>query len=305
MILSASRRTDIPCYYSAWFMNRLREGFAYTRNPMNHAQLRRVPLTPQIVDCIVFWTKDAANLLPYLEELDRMGYRYYFQFTLTPYDRTIETNLRSKEEIEDTFIELSGRIGKERVIWRYDPIVLNDALTVGFHKEQFRRLCDRLSSYTERVTISFVDRYAKLKTPLIREISQEEMAEVSLFIGRTAKEYGLAAVACCERTDLSPWGIGRASCIDRDLTARICGAELEIPPDKNQRRGCGCAQSIDIGAYHTCGNGCIYCYAGGSPETARGRLPVQDPQNPLLAGSVAPGETVRERAAASHRKSNI
>ncbi|MEG1426520.1 MAG: DUF1848 family protein, partial [Oscillospiraceae bacterium] len=113
MILSASRRTDIPCRYSEWFMNRVRAGYVLTRNPRNHAQLSKISLSPDIADCIVFWTKDAANMLPYLHELDRMGYSYYFQFTLTPYDRTLEANLRPKAEIEDTFIELSKLIGRE------------------------------------------------------------------------------------------------------------------------------------------------------------------------------------------------
>ncbi|MFR1517186.1 MAG: DUF1848 domain-containing protein [Clostridia bacterium] len=302
MVLSASRRTDIPCCYSEWFMNRLREGFAYTRNPMNPAQLSRIPLTPEIVDCIVFWTKDAENMLPYLEELDRMGYRYYFQFTVTPYGRTIEKNLRDKIEIEKTFIELSKRIGRERVVWRYDPIVLNETITAVSHKEQFRRLCETLSSYTERVILSYVDLYAKLKTPLLREISQDEMAELSSFIGTTAKEYGLVPQACCEQHDLSRWGIGRASCIDRELIGRICGEPLAIPPDRNQRSGCGCVQSVDIGAYDTCRNGCIYCYANARPETARRRFSALDPHGPLLADRVAPGETIRERTVKSYRK---
>lgn len=128
MILSASRRTDIPCYYSEWFMNRIRAGYVLTRNPMNHAQLSLISLSPDAVDCIVFWTKDAKKMLPHLNELDRIGYKYYFQFTLTPYNKTIEKNLRDKMEIEDTFIELSKKIGKERVIWRYDPIILNETL---------------------------------------------------------------------------------------------------------------------------------------------------------------------------------
>lgn len=302
MILSASRRTDIPCYYSEWFMKRLRDGFTYIRNPMNHAQVSRVPLSPALVDCIVFWTKDAENMLPHLDELDRMGYRYYFQFTLTPYDQTIEKNLRRKAEIERTFIELSKRIGRERVIWRYDPILLNETISIDFHMAQFRRLCENLALYTERVIISFIDVYAKLKTPLIREILPEEMEKLSFFIGKTAKEAGLIAEACCERTDLSRWGIRGARCIDSGLIERICGVPFEIPPDKNQRSGCGCVQSIDIGAYNTCVNGCIYCYANNRPETAYRRFREHDPKSPILADAVAPGEVIRERAVKSHRK---
>lgn len=215
MILSASRRTDIPCYYSEWFINRLKAGYALSRNPMNHAQLSKISLSPDVVDCIVFWTKDALNFMPHLTTIDDMGYKYYFQFTLTPYDSTIEKNLCDKADIENTFIKLSQTIGKERVLWRYDPIVVNDTLAVEYHKEQFARLCDKLHPYTESVTISFVDTYAKLKTNLIREITDDEIAELSAYIGQTAKNYGLTAKACCEKTDLTVYGIERASCIDK------------------------------------------------------------------------------------------
>ena len=162
MIVSASRRTDIPCYYSDWFINRLNEGYVLTRNPMNHTQVSKIPLSSDVVDCIVFWTKDPKNMLTKLEMLEEMEYKYYFQFTLNPYGNDIEKNLRKKIDIEDTFIFLSKTIGKERVLWRYDPIILNDYLTIGYHKEQFKRLCERLYNYTKNVTISFVDMYRKL-----------------------------------------------------------------------------------------------------------------------------------------------
>lgn len=124
MILSASRRTDIPCYYSEWFINRLKAGYVFTRNPMNHAQISRINLSPDIVDCIVFWTKDPANMLDRLHILDEIGYKYYFQFTLTPYGKEIECSLREKSQIIETFIKLSETIGKDKVLWRYDPIIL-------------------------------------------------------------------------------------------------------------------------------------------------------------------------------------
>ena len=131
MIVSAGPAARISVFYAEWMMNRFRAGYALARNPMNHAQLARVPLTPDVVDCVVFWTKDAANLLPCLGELDEHGYAYYFQFTLTPYDRALEPNLRGKAEIAATFRALSKRIGSRRVVWRYDPVILNDLLGTG------------------------------------------------------------------------------------------------------------------------------------------------------------------------------
>lgn len=305
MILSASRRTDIPCFYSDWFMNRIKAGYALTRNPMNHAQLSRIPLSPEIVDCIVFWTKDAKNIMPHLATLDSMGYKYCFQFTLTPYDRPLEHNLRDKANIEDTFIELSNKIGKERVIWRYDPIILNDTLDIAYHKAQFDLMCDKLGDYTETVTISFIDMYSKLKTNLIREIIADEIIELSKFIGKTARAHGLRAVACCEKADLTPYGIEKASCIDKIMLEKVCGCVLNILPDKNQRPGCRCMESVDIGAYNTCLNGCVYCYANENPTTIERRHNSHSPQNELLIGTVADAENITERKVKSHRQKQI
>lgn len=305
MILSASRRTDIPCFYSDWFMNRIKAGYALTRNPMNHAQLSRIPLSPEIVDCIVFWTKDAKNIMPHLATLDSMGYKYCFQFTLTPYDNTLEHNLRDKANIEDTFIELSKRIGKERVIWRYDPIILNDTLNITYHKAQFDLMCDKLGDYTETVTISFVDMYSKLKTNLIREITADEIIELSKFIGKTARAHELRAVACCEKADLTPYGIEKASCIDKIMLEKVCGCVLNILPDKNQRPGCRCMESVDIGAYNTCLNGCVYCYANENPATIERRHNSHSPQNELLIGKVADVERITERKVKSHIQKQI
>jgi hypothetical protein len=301
MILSASRRTDIPCYYSDWLMNRLKAGYVLTRNPMNHAQLSKILLTPDVVDCIVFWTKDAKNILPHLKTLDHIGYSYYFQFTLTPYDRVIEPGLRDKTDLEDTFIELSKRIGKEHVVWRYDPIILNETIDISYHQTQFLRLCDRLSPYCDTVTISFVDLYSKLKTPHIREITAEETAELSAFIGKTAWEHGLNAASCCEKGDLFPFGIRHAACIDKERIEKLLGCTLDLPADKNQRPGCGCAESIDIGAYNTCPNGCVYCYANTSPAAALRRLSAHDPGSPILVGEAAAAEKVTDRKVKTHK----
>lgn len=305
MILSASRRTDTPCYYSEWFMNRIRAGYAFTRNPMNHVQLSKVPLSPEVVDCIVFWTKDATNIMPYLGELDGLGYNYCFQFTLTPYSRTLEPNLRPKAEIEETFIKLSKRIGRERVVWRYDPIILNNMLDVRYHKEQFTRMCDKLSPYTDTVVISFVDMYAKLKTPLIRPIAEDEIAELSALIGKTAKEHSIRAVACCESGDLLKYGIEKSACIGRERIEKIIGCPLDVKADKNQREGCRCFESIDIGAYNTCMNGCVYCYANDSTATTARRYASHNPNSELLIGEVSDGEKIIERKVKSDRITQI
>ena len=296
MILSVSRRTDVPKLYSEWLINRLAAGYCVVRNPMNHAMLSRIPLTPDVVDCIVFWTKDPEPMLARLDEIDAMGYPYYFQFTLTPYGTDLERNLRPKREIIDTFIRLSGKIGRERVVWRYDPIVLNDSYTLARHEKLFLRLCELLSPYTDTVVISFVDLYKKLNSPLVLEISEAEIMTLAGFIGETARRFGLRAVTCSEAADLSRFGIGRSSCIDKARIERILGCRIDAKPDKNQRSGCGCIESIDIGAYDTCTNGCLYCYANRSIAAAARNFAVHDPSGELLFGKIGEGEIIRERA---------
>ena len=282
MILSASRRTDIPAFYAEWLLNRLQAGYLLTRNPFNPAQIRRIDLSPQSVDCMVFWTKDPAPMLPVLDNIDELGYRYYFQFTLTPYDQTIEKRLRPKAEIIETFMALSRRLGRGRVFWRYDPIILNDRLTIEFHIRSFTALCERLGDVTDRVTISFVDLYRKLKTPLLREITREEIAQISTAFSTIASRYGLSIQACCEQTDLSVYGIRPASCVDKETVERLCGHPIAAVRDRNQRPGCGCVASVDIGAYDTCGNGCVYCYANRSPATVAATCKRHHPEGEFL-----------------------
>jgi len=283
MILSASRRTDIPACYSQWFMNRLQAGFLLTRNPFNAAQVRRVGLSREEIDCIVLWTKDPAPMLPALDALDAFGCPYYFQFTLTPYDARIERNLRPKEDIVKTFVTLGKRLGRSRVFWRYDPVIVNDTFSVEDHFRAFTALCARLCDSTESVTISFVDVYRKLKTPLIREVTQDEIAQISAAFSRTAGEHGLSIRACCEQTGLSSYGIRPASCIDLETIERLCGRRIAAGPDKNQRPGCGCVASVDIGAYNTCKNGCVYCYATANTAAASTRYARHDPAGEFLA----------------------
>ena len=301
MILSASRRTDIPCYYSEWLMNRLRAGYLFTRNPMNPAQIKRIECSPHAVDCIVFWTKDPQPMMKDLDELERMGYPYYFQFTLTPYDNQIERNLRPKSDIESTFIHLSKRVGKQRVVWRYDPIILNESFRIEDHKVQFLRMCDLLGLYTDTVIISFVDLYAKNKKAPIRAIRQEEMAELSVYISETARAHNLVPAACCEGIDLSVYGIQRSACIDQRRIERIIGCPLNIKKDSNQRRECGCCASIDIGAYNTCLNDCVYCYANSSYEAALKRHDHHNPHSDILIGSVLKHETATDKKCVSNR----
>jgi len=220
-----------------------------------------------------------------LDIMDALGYKYYFQFTLTPYDKSVEKGLRDKEEIIKTFCELSEKIGRDKVVWRYDPIILNDVFNTAFHKEQFARLCEKLCRRASYCIISFVDMYSKLKTNLLRPISKDEMMEVGVIIAETAKDFGLTVKACCEDLFLLDCGIGQAGCIDKSLIEEICGYSLDGKRDKNQRRSCRCYESVDIGAYNTCRNGCVYCYANYSDISVANNCKRHDPRGELLIGN--------------------
>jgi hypothetical protein len=298
MIISASRRTDIPAYYSQWFLNRLKAGYVITRNPMNPKQVSRISLSPEAVDCIVFWTKDPMPMMDKLPEIDSMGYSYYFQFTLTPYGRDIERNLREKREILRTFQQLSGLLGKERIVWRYDPIVMNASLTIPYHLQHFERMCGVLSGYTSQCTISFVDLYSKLskiiKKNIIREIGTEEMLEIAERFSSIAQRYGIELRSCSEKLDLSQFNILPAACIDKTKVEEVCGHPITWSRDRNQRPGCGCMKSVDIGVYNTCRNGCIYCYANHSDASIEKNCKRHDSKSDILIGTISYEESMKK-----------
>ena len=308
MIISASRRTDIPTYYSEWFFNRLREGYVLVRNPMNARQISRISLSPEAVDGIVFWTKNPVPMLSRLGELE--PYPYYFQFTLTAYGRDVEPNLPGKNGVLiPAFQELSRMAGRERVVWRYDPIFLSDRYTVEYHCRYFRVLAAKLGEYTEKCTVSFLDFYRStarnMRSLHIREMTAAQQREMMERFSEIAGEYGLYIDTCSEAISLEDLGISHASCVDRERLERIGGYRLKAGRDRNQRKECGCAASVDIGAYDTCGNGCLYCYATDSRPRAAERVRAHRPDSPILFGTVGPEDVIREREAVSLREQQL
>lgn len=298
MILSASRRTDIPNYYSEWFINRVKEGFLYVRNPVNVHQISRINLSPSFVDCIVFWTK---NPLPMMDKLDDLqSYPYYFQFTLTGYGKEIEPNLPDKRKMMiPAFRELSRKIGKERVIWRYDPIMFTDRYTEEYHRKAFQAIAESLCGYTEQVVISFVDLYAKTKKNMqgthMVSVSQRRMEEFASELSRIARTNNMRIAACAEELDLSACGIERSSCIDQQLIERLIGCRIDAQKDKNQRGECRCIESVEVGAYHTCRSGCRYCYANDSAGRVKENCRLYHPESPLLCGVISDKDIITER----------
>ena len=308
MIISASRRTDIPAYYSDWFYNRIREGYVCVRNPMNFHQVSRVALSPNVVDGIVFWTKNPLPLLSRLEEL--RAYPYYFQFTLTPYGKDIEPNVPSKNDvILPSFQELSRKIGPERVIWRYDPILFTNRYTMDYHLTFFSQLAQRLEGYTLKCVISFVDLYHNTQTNMnglgFAPPTEKEIFQLAERFADIAHKHHLVLETCAEKINLEQFGIAHGHCIDHSLLEQIAGCRLALDKDKYQRAECGCMASIDIGMYDTCRHGCKYCYATHSFKTVLHNTSTHIPSSPLLCGQITPEDVVKERVMKSCKEEQL
>lgn len=307
MVLSVSRRTDIPCCFPDWFYRRLEEGSVCVRNPFRPGRISEIAVTPDVTDCIVFWTKNPG---PMLAELDRLeDYMYYFQFTLTGYGKDIEPGLPEKADLADVFQKLAGRIGWKRMIWRYDPILLNPRYTVEFHLKIFEKIARKLEGSTKQVVVSFIDTYKNTRENAaflnLRKPGPGELEKLAGHLAETADRYGMRMVTCAEEADLAWAGIEHGACIDKRLIEELTGCELHAGTDRGQRPGCGCMESIDIGAYNTCVNGCRYCYANYSGAVLKSARNQYDINSPLLCGSIGADDIITKRAVKSWKNPQL
>jgi len=299
MIISVSRRTDIPARYADWFFNRLREGYVCTRNPMNPRQISRISLSPDVVDGFVFWTKNPIPMLDRLSLLQQ--YPYYFQFTLNAYGTDLEPGVPNKGRfLVPIFRQLAEAIGPQRLVWRYDPIILTPHYTVEAHLPRFRQLAGALSGCSDTCVISFFDSYrhlgASVRSLGLRAPTEAEIHVLAAEMAEIAHRFGFRLMTCAEAIDLSAYGIGHSHCIDADRLGKIGGISLYADKDRSQRAECGCAASIDIGMYNSCGNGCQYCYANHAAAVVQHNITCHDPHSPLLYGTIGPDDRVTERA---------
>lgn len=306
MVISASRRTDIPNYYSDWFYNRIKEKYVYVRNPMNYHQVSKISLSPEVVDCIVFWTKNPESMMSRLEELE--GYHYYFQFTLTGYGNEIECHVPNKKnKMLSVFTRLSQQIGSNRVIWRYDPILFNEVYTKEYHIKAFEQIAGALKGAADKCVISFIDKYRKNKRELdklkLKFLDDMEWSDFVQQLSNIAKNNKMEIATCAENIDLSAYGISHNSCIDQQLIESIIGCRLKAEKDRNQRLECGCIESIDIGSYNTCKNGCIYCYANGSASVIEKNYQNYMKDSPILCDTITKEDKITERKIRSLKES--
>jgi len=291
MIISASRRTDVPAFYSNWFMKRIEAGHCDVPNPFNPRQVTEVSLKPEDVDVIVFWTRNASPLMPHIDELDRKGHRYTFLYTMMDNPRPMDPRCPSMKEALGTFKALSDRIGPERVTWRYDPIVFSNATNPEFHKRTYETIAKQLQGYTNRSIISLVTVYRKARQRLtalrqagidLMECEGEAFVDLMMFMASTARENNMTLLSCAQEGDLALYGIQPGKCIDDGLIREVFGLEVSHTKDPSQRKACGCVKSKDIGMYDTCLYGCAYCYATTSFERAKENYRRHDPEAPSI-----------------------
>lgn len=311
MIISASRRTDLPAFYAEWFMNRIRAGYCAVPNPFNRGQVSTVSLKPEDVDVIVFWTRNPRPLFPHFSELDQRGYRYYVQYTLMNNPCLMDRKSPPAETAIRTFQQLSDRIGSKKVIWRYDPLVFTDITDPSFHRRTYAWIAQGLRGYTHRSVISIMDVYPKVLKRL-RELAGQGAAirlpggadahaltssgvtaawtreawfgDLMRALVETAHANGMQVVSCAEEVDLAPFGIRPGKCIDDEYIREAFGLDVTHAKDPSQRRACGCVVSKDIGMYDSCLFGCQYCYAVGSFARAKQNYDRHEPQSPCLLG---------------------
>lgn len=278
------------------------------RNPINMHQISRINLSPEVVDGIVFWTKNPAPMMDKLKLLS--DYTYYFQFTLTSYADDIEPNVPSKNDIIiPAFQRLADMLGPERVIWRYDPILLTERYTINYHIDYFNKIAERLRGYTQKCTISFIDYYRKtqnnIKNLKLLKLTSESMDNLAMRLSESAQSNGLKIDTCAENIDLKKYDLSHARCVDDKLFEKLLGYSLNVEKDKSQRPECGCAASIDIGAYNTCRNGCKYCYANYSTNTVMNNFGKYVPNSPILCGEVHENEIIHDRPVKSNKSGQL
>ncbi|MEI0797647.1 DUF1848 domain-containing protein [Brachyspira intermedia] len=259
MIISASRRTDIPSLHTKWFLNRLKEEYLITQNPISKNNFYKIPLNKNIVDIIVFWSKNPN--IDFLKEVRDLGYKFYLHFTITPYDKNIERNIPNKKLLIRNFQTISKLFGKEKIIWRYDPIILNDDFNANYHINNFKNFADSLNGYTDECIFSFVQIYSKIKNN-IKNINDNDKIILIENIKEISEKNNIKLKSCSQDFDnITNIRVEKSACIDKERIQKILGYSIKEKKDKSQRKLCNCIESIDIGMYNTCTNGCIYCYA--------------------------------------------
>ena len=294
MILNTGLRTDIPGFFSEWFYNRIDDGFVYVRNPYAKNQIYSYRLDPELIDCIIFCTKNPKPMFENLEKIDK--FNQYWHITITPYEKEIEPNIPPMNDVLESFKYLSKKLGKENVTLRYDPIFINEKYTLEKHIESFEYIANSLSDYTTEAIISFIDLYEKTKRnfPKAREVTKDERLKLGKEFAQIGKKNNITIKTCVEGTELDKFGIDSSGCMTKEVIERAINKNLNIPKQKARNGECYCLLNNDIGEYNTCDHGCLYCCANSNKRLVKRNLKLHDPKSPILIGEIKEDDIIKE-----------
>lgn len=286
--ISASRKTDIPTFYMEWFMNRIKEGYAYAINPFNK-KAKEVSLKIEDVAAIVFWSKNYRPAQKKILELKNLGYNLFFHYTITGQGRSTERFVSPVEQNIDTFKWLVENFSKEHVIWRFDPIFYTTNKQQNYYLETFESICERLKGYTHSCYTSFVTYYPKVQKSIKRELAEEYPIEIPyaeqitmiIKMIHIAKKYDIQLFSCCQDHLTQVNGVEKGSCINFPLLKKLFDLNLSIEKHPT-REQCGCYKSYDIGYYNSCPHGCVYCYANISRNSALKNFKNHNPNSKFI-----------------------
>ena len=294
MILNTGLRTDIPGFFSEWFYNRIEDGFVYVRNPYAKNQIYSYRLDPELIDCIIFCTKNPKPMFENLEKIDK--FNQYWHITITPYEKEIEPNVPPINDVLESFKYLSKKLGKENVTLRYDPIFINEKYTLEKHIESFEYIINSLSGYTTEAIISFIDLYEKTKRnfPKAIEVTKDERLKLGKEFAQIGKKNNITIKTCVEGSELDKFGIDSSGCMTKEVIERAINKNLNIPKQKARNGECYCLLNNDIGEYNTCAHGCLYCYANSNKRLVKRNLKLHDPKSPILIGEIKEDDIIKE-----------
>ncbi|MBR1798499.1 MAG: DUF1848 domain-containing protein [Bacteroidales bacterium] len=294
MILNTGGRTDTVQYYSQWLLNRFREGYVLSRNPMFPNNVSRIELAPATIDVVVFCSKDYSPILPHLNEISSR-FRCFYHYTITAYGSDIEPRVPSIEASIDTCLRLSAMVGRERIAWRYDPVLLTEKYTIERHLDTFDRMATLLAPHVGRCIFSFVEVYKKLEfnMPELRPINAQQRQALAEGLGRIARQHCLKLQTCGTAESYDTYGIEHSGCMTTQLFHDALGIDFKRMTNQGNRAGCRCMESRGLGDYNSCPNGCRYCYANRDHLQAMRNYALHDPTSPLLLGHLRSTDIVR------------
>lgn len=256
------------------------------RNPYYPSQITKYMLEPEVIDVMVFCTKNPQPMLDRISLLS--AFETFWFVTITPYEEDIEPYVPPREQVMEAFRQLSGLVGMKRMSWRYDPVFITDKYSVSYHIEQFRQMAEVLSGYTEQCVVSFIDLYEKTKRNFkgVKPVTAQEQEVLMAAFSEIAKENELQIHLCCENAGLVRENVDADGCMSKAVFEKALGYTLDVPKKKTAREECSCLLGADIGVYNTCGHGCLYCYANYDRETVLRNMKLHNPASPLLIGEV-------------------